>query len=452
MSGNACEWLLDRHVSDGGGARPALRAHQWARALVRGAARPCRVDGCRAARARVADGRQSRARHARLTRVHGVVPRHASHRRDPGPRQPAAAVEGHRRRRGRREGRPRARLGRTAGGERRCGRAAARHRFGRVGGSGGREGRREPRADRRRLARLLALHVGQHGSPEARDAPPRRPPGHRRHLRPVGARRRRRRRLLLGRTDVPRVWARQLADVPDGGRRIDGARGEATADAAEDRRGRHPAAAVALLRDPRLLRGAERFIDPRRHVPLGATRRVRGRGVARGDVASVSRSLRRRDPRRHRLDRDDAHLLVEPRRSGATRHDRFGGHGVRGARRRRRRRRCAPTTSPGTSGSAATRRRRATSATRVRPSRRSGWEVAGSGPATPMCATRRARTPTWVVRTTCSGSAASGSRPRRSRRRSSSTRRSSRWRSSASSTTVASPVRLPTWSRSRACR
>ena len=79
-----------------------------------------------------------------------------------------------------------------------------------------------------------------------------------------------------------------------------------------------------------------------------------------------------------------------------------------------------------TSGSAATRRRRATSATPTRPSRHSGWEVAGSGPATPMCATRRACTPTSVVRTTCSGSAASGSRPRRSRRRSSSTRRCSR--------------------------
>ncbi len=231
MSGNACEWLLDRHVSGRRGSTPRVARDERARALLRGAACPRRGDGGRAARSRGADGRQSRARHARLTRVHGVVPGRASHRRDPRPRQPAAAVEGHRRRRRRREGRPRARLRGTARGKRGGRRAAARHRLGRVGSSRGRDRRREPCADRCRLARLLALHVRQHGPPEARDASPRRPPGHCRHLRPIGARRRRRRRLLLGRADVPRVRARQLTHVPDGRRRVDSARGEATADA-----------------------------------------------------------------------------------------------------------------------------------------------------------------------------------------------------------------------------
>ena len=59
--------------------------------------------------------------------------------------------------------------------------------------------------------------------------------------------------------------------------------------------------------------------DTFRSVRLG---RLGRRVASRRDVASVPRSLRRRDPRRHRLDRDDAHLPVEPRRRGAARHDR----------------------------------------------------------------------------------------------------------------------------------
>ena len=63
---------------------------------------------------------------------------------------------------------------------------------------------------------------------------------------------------------------------PDVGRRIDGARGEAATDASAHRRGRDAAPAVALLRDPRVLRGTERVVDPRRHLPLGSTRGLRG--------------------------------------------------------------------------------------------------------------------------------------------------------------------------------
>ena len=84
---------------------------------------------------------------------------------------------------------------------------------------------------------------------------------------------------------------------------------------------------------PAFYAALERLIDPGRHLPFGPSRRLRCRVVARRDVAPLPRPLRRRDPRRHRLDRDDAHLPVEPRRSSPAGHDGFGREWVRGARR-----------------------------------------------------------------------------------------------------------------------
>src|SRR5437016_8996932 len=56
----------------------------------------------------------------------------------------------------------------------------------------------------------------------------------------------------------------------------------------------------------------------------------------------MDRALRRRDSRRHRLDRDAAHLPVESPGQGVLRHDRHAGAGLRAAdRRRRRAARCA---------------------------------------------------------------------------------------------------------------
>ena len=68
---------------------------------------------------------------------------------------------------------------------------------------------------------------------------------------------------------------------------------------------------------------------------------VRRRGVAGRDVASLPRPLRRRDPRRHRLDRDDAHLHLEPRHGRPSGNVGNGRRRLRGAGGRRRRHRAS---------------------------------------------------------------------------------------------------------------
>ncbi len=101
-----------------------------------------------------------------------------------------------------------------------------------------------------------------------------------------------------------------------------------------DRAGRGP---IALLRDPDVLRGAQRVRHPGRHLLVGAARGL-GRGAASGgDVAPVLRALRRRDPRRHRLDRDDPHLPVQQTERRAPGNDGSARDGLRRARGRRRR-------------------------------------------------------------------------------------------------------------------
>ena len=70
-----------------------------------------------------------------------------------------------------------------------------------------------------------------------------------------------------------------------------------------------------------------------RHAPL----RLCGRGAAGGHRPALDRALRRGDSRRHRLDRDAAHLPVQPAGRGALRHDRQAGARLPAARGGRRR-------------------------------------------------------------------------------------------------------------------
>ena len=70
-------------------------------------------------------------------------------------------------------------------------------------------------------------------------------------------------------------------------------------------------------------------------LPAGRLRRRAGlrvgrRGLPRGTVRAVHRDVRRRDARRHRLDRDAAHLHQRPARPGPRRHHRRGRRRLRG--------------------------------------------------------------------------------------------------------------------------
>jgi hypothetical protein len=65
------------------------------------------------------------------------------------------------------------------------------------------------------------------------------------------------------------------------------------------------------------------------------------RGAAGGHRQALDGSSRRRDPRRHRLHRDAAHLPFQPCRRSALRHHRQGGARLRGAPDRRGRQRGA---------------------------------------------------------------------------------------------------------------
>ena len=135
--------------------------------------------------------------------------------------------------------------------------------------------------------------------------------------------------------------------------------------------------------------------------------RVRRRGAAAGDVRAISRTLRRRDSRRHRLDRGPAHLHLQPTGSRsrraraasscpATRHASSTRHGQ--------------PVPAGELGDLVVQRRldlcllleSATSRRRTRSA------DTGSGPATSTARTRTASSGSRAARTTCSRSAGSG--------------------------------------------
>ena len=129
------------------------------------------------------------------------------------------------------------------------------------------------------------------------------------------ARHQRKRRLLLGGETVLRLWARQRADVPDVGRRDDGA-AAGPADA-----GRRRGACCASIRSrcsTRCRHSMPRFSPARtRRSARGETPPLRlgRRGAAGRRRPALERALRRRHSRRPRLDRDAAHLPLQPRRA-----------------------------------------------------------------------------------------------------------------------------------------
>ena len=99
------------------------------------------------------------------------------------------------------------------------------------------------------------------------------------------------------------------------------------------------AAADAAVLHPDVLRRAVRVRPPGRHVRLGAVGSLGGRAAAGGHVPPLRRALRRAHPRRHRLDRDDAHLHLQHPDGTAPGH--VGPAGARLSGRRRGRRRAA---------------------------------------------------------------------------------------------------------------
>ena len=150
------------------------------------------------------------------------------------------------------------------------------------------------------------------------------------------------RRLLFCGEAVLRLRSRQRADLPARGRRDRAADGRA-ADAgrrlqALARRGRRREAHGLLRRADRLRRHARLARPAQARGGRAATRLLGGRGAAGRDRRAVQAPFRRRHRRRHRLDRDAAHLHLEPAGQGALWHDRLAGAGLRyrAARRRRR--------------------------------------------------------------------------------------------------------------------
>ncbi len=150
-----------------------------------------------------------------------------------------------------------------------------------------------------------------------------------------GARHRRRRCRVLGGEAVLRLWARQRADLPAGGRRHHHPDGRAAkpglglADLAR-------ASADDLLRRADPLCGAarrHRIAAPRRAGP--APLRLGRRALAGRDRPPLGAADRGRHPRRHRLDRDAAYFPQQPAGRGALRHDRQAARGLRSQDRRR---------------------------------------------------------------------------------------------------------------------
>ena len=132
----------------------------------------------------------------------------------------------------------------------------------------------------------------------------------------------RERHLLLGGEIVFCLRARQRADLPDVGGRDHGAAAGA-ADAGSGRRSSEEARRDDLLCRADLLRRVSRQPGSAatRRAEIAALRFGR-RGAADRCRPALERALRRRHPRRHRLDRDAAHLPVEPPGRREIRHQR----------------------------------------------------------------------------------------------------------------------------------
>ncbi len=130
------------------------------------------------------------------------------------------------------------------------------------------------------------------------------------------------RRRLFGGEAVLRLWAGQRPHLPDGGGRHRRAAGRAADAGGRVRAILQGTAADDLLRRADAVCGAAgepRACRARGELALRVCT-SRRRGAAGGHRRALDRALRRRDPRRHRLDRDAAHLPVQPPGRGALRH------------------------------------------------------------------------------------------------------------------------------------
>ena len=185
-----------------------------------------------------------------------------------------------------------------------------------------------------RRSRLLALFVGLDRAAEGHGAFARQPVLDDRALRqgdpgPAGER-----RLLLGRQALLRLWARQRADLsarasarrrcswPSGRRR--------TRCSSVWRGGVGGVKPTVFYGAPTGFAGmlASNLLPKREDVALKA-RVLRRRSAAGRDRRALQAPFRRRHRRRHRLDRDAAHLHLQPAGQGALWHDRLAGAGLR---------------------------------------------------------------------------------------------------------------------------
>ena len=145
--------------------------------------------------------------------------------------------------------------------------------------------------------------------------------------------------LLLRRETFFRLWAGQRPDLPAQRRRDDAADGRTRDSRGDlpplDRRHRRHAANGVLRRPDRFRRHAGLAVaaQPRRcRVAPGVLGR---RGAARRDRRALRAAFRRGHRRWHRLDRDAAHLHVQPPRPGALWHHRLAGARLRNRTARR---------------------------------------------------------------------------------------------------------------------
>ena len=230
------------------------------------------------------------------------------------------------------------------------------------------------------------------------------------------ARHRRGRRRLLGGEALLRLRPRQRHELPDGGRRHRRAARRA-ADAEIGGFGDEARAADDLLRRAdALCRHAGRpGLHAGERLAAPAPLRLGRRSAARACRARLEEEVRRRHPRRHRLDRDAAHLSHQRRRgicatapraapSPATSCASSTRPAARSASARSARCWCAGPRTPRATGTSAR--------SRAAPSR-----APGPAPATNTSARPTGASSAAAALTTCSRSQASGSRPSRSRRR-----------------------------------
>ena len=184
---------------------------------------------------------------------------------------------------------------------------------------------------------LLALQLGVHRAAEGGRPPPGRRRRHLRDLRRLGAGPDRRRRHLLHHEAVPRLRPGQRPVVSLLDRRHDRAHTGAAEPGRHLLHRRDPPAERLLLRPHALQRPRERRRGQGAGLLLRPHLRVGRRAAAPGRLPPLRGNVGPADPRRHRLDRDAPHLLLQHRRGPPAGVERPARPGLRAADPRRRR-------------------------------------------------------------------------------------------------------------------